>query len=393
MTDVFFFGDGKAEGDPKRKDLLGGKGAGLAEMTALGLPVPPGFTIGTTVCNAFAKEQKLPADVDALVRSSISRIEASTHRVFGGTERPLLVSVRSGARASMPGMMDTILNLGLNDGTAEALAKATNNGRFAFDAYRRFVTMYADVALGVPRQPFEKLLDESRARMAEAQKLDVSHLNAEELKRKIPDSEITEDELRKLVHAGKAIVAQATGKPFPDDPWEQLFGAITAVFRSWNNHRAIVYRKMNRIPDDWGTACNIQSMVFGNLGVTSATGVTFTRNPSTGERKLYGEWLPNAQGEDVVAGTRTPQPLEGGAESLEVMMPAAHKELSSIAEKLERHFRDMQDLEFTIEEGHLYMLQCRTAKRTGRAAVRTAVEMVREGLIGEKDAVLRVDPS
>ncbi|MFO0664699.1 MAG: pyruvate, phosphate dikinase [Polyangiaceae bacterium] len=393
MSDVFFFGDGKAEGDPKRKDLLGGKGAGLAEMTALGLPVPPGFTIATTVCAAFAREQKLPSDVEAAVRASLARIESSTNRVFGGKERPLLVSVRSGARASMPGMMDTILNLGLNDDTAEALAKATGNARFAYDAYRRFVTMYADVALGVHRAPFEKQLDEARARVAAARSIDVSRLNAEELKRKVPDSEIPEEELRKLVKEGKAIVAKETGKAFPDDPWEQLRGAISAVFRSWNNHRAIVYRKMNRIPDEWGTACNIQSMVFGNLGSTSATGVTFTRDPSTGERKLYGEWLPNAQGEDVVAGIRTPLHLEGEGDSLANAMPEAFKALTTIASKLELHFRDMQDLEFTIEEGRLYMLQCRAAKRTGRAAVRTAVEMVREKLITETEAVLRVDPT
>ncbi len=392
---VFFFGDGKAEGDPKRRDLLGGKGAGLAEMTSLGLPVPPGFTISTEECAAFGRERKLPAETERAVFECLGRVEKSVGMTFGDPQNPLLVSVRSGARASMPGMMDTILNLGLNDATAEGLARKTQNPGFAYDAYRRFVAMYADVALGVKKEKFEHALDDARGRAAKAKGIDTTRMNAEELKRKVPDADLPPDELKQLVTIFKDIVKKETGADFPTDPKAQLLGAIAAVFKSWQNHRAIVYRRMNDIPDSWGTACNVQAMVFGNLGDTSATGVAFTRDPATGEKRLYGEWLPNAQGEDVVAGIRTPMPIlaNRGQESLslEHRMPDAYRELVGICAKLEAHFRDMQDLEFTIQAGKLYMLQCRNAKRTGRAAVRAAVEMVKEGLLSKEEAVLRVD--
>ncbi len=396
---VFFFGDGTAEGDKTRRDLLGGKGAGLAEMTGLGLPVPPGFTISTEACIAFTKDGKYPVGLDDAVAKALTRVEASVGAKFGDPANPLLVSVRSGARASMPGMMDTILNLGLNDATAEGMAKRTSNPRFVYDAYRRFVAMYSDVALGVKKELFEHALEEARARVAKTKGIDTTRINSEELKRKVPDSELPAEELKGLVAAFKAIVEKQTGKAFPTEPKAQLWGAIEAVFGSWMNHRASVYRKMNDIPDSWGTACNVQAMVFGNLGETSATGVAFTRDPSTGEKRLYGEWLPNAQGEDVVAGIRTPMPLSEGPnnekgaehESLEKRMPAAHADLVKIADKLESHFHDMQDLEFTIQDGKLYMLQCRSGKRTARAAVRIAVEMAKAGEISKDEAVLRVD--
>jgi len=392
---VYFFGDGKAEGDPKRRDLLGGKGAGLAEMTAMGLPVPPGFTIATDVCNAFARSGAIPQAVQQAITSAVTRLEKAMGARLGDPSAPLLVSVRSGGRASMPGMMDTILNLGLNDAVAEGLAAQTKNPRFAFDAYRRFIAMHASIALGVPKEPFERALEEARGRVATAQGIDRTRFNAEELKRSVPDSQIPAEELAALVTAFKAIVKRETGRDFPGDPREQLAQAVEAVFRSWNNQRAIVYRRMHEIPETWGTACNVQAMVFGNLGDTSATGVAFTRDPSTGERRLYGEWLPNAQGEDVVAGIRTPQPLRasrGADDSLEARMPDAFRELARICATLEKHFRDMQDLEFTIQAGKLYMLQCRTAKRAASAAVRAAVDMAKEGLIEKSEAVLRVDP-
>jgi pyruvate,orthophosphate dikinase len=397
---VFSFGDGRAEGDPKRRDLLGGKGAGLAEMTALGLPVPPGFTIATTACNAFARTKLVPDETRKEVESALGLLEKAMGSRLGDAAAPLLVSVRSGARASMPGMMDTILNLGLSDAVAEGLAARTGNPRFAFDAYRRFLAMHASVALGVPREPFELALEETRARVAAARGVDRTRLNAEELKRRIPDADLPADELRELAATYKAIVRKETGRDFPSDPREQLWQAIGAVFESWNNHRAVVYRRMHDIPDDWGTACNVQAMVFGNLGETSATGVAFTRDPSTGDKVLYGEWLPNAQGEDVVAGIRTPLPLRstakaasrGANESLEAAMPEAYRELARIAATLESHFRDVQDLEFTIQGGKLYMLQCRAAKRAARAAVRVAVDMAKEGLVSKEEAVLRVDP-
>ncbi|HEY8038999.1 MAG TPA: pyruvate, phosphate dikinase, partial [Polyangiaceae bacterium] len=396
---VFFFGDGHAEGDPKRRDLLGGKGAGLAEMTSLGLPVPPGFTIATDVCLAFARDQRVPAEVRGEVEAALARLEKAMGARLGDPAAPLLVSVRSGARASMPGMMDTILNLGLNDAVAEGLAAKSGSPRFAYDAYRRFIAMHSAIALGLSKDPFDRALDEARARVATAKGIDRTRLNAEELKRKVPDADIPGDELKALVATFKAIVKKETGRDFPTDPREQLWQATEAVFRSWNNHRAVVYRKMHDIPDAWGTACNVQAMVFGNLGDTSATGVAFTRDPSTGEKKLYGEWLPNAQGEDVVAGIRTPLPIRSTArsagrpdESLEAKMPEAYAELDRIASTLEKHFRDMQDLEFTIQSGKLYMLQCRGAKRAARAAVRVAVDMAKEGLVSKEEAVLRVDP-
>ncbi|MFO0677485.1 MAG: pyruvate, phosphate dikinase [Polyangiaceae bacterium] len=390
---VFYFGRGVAEGDPKRRDLLGGKGAGLAEMTSLGLPVPPGFTISTEVSAEYTKSGSVPAAVRGDVEAALKKMQEEVGAVFGSEDNPLLVSVRSGARASMPGMMDTILNLGLSDKTTEALAKKTKNARFAYDAYRRFITMFGSVALGIAREHFDETFEDARAAAAKAKGIDVSRLNAEELKRKFPDSELPEESLRKVVTEFKAVVQKHTGKPFPEDAMTQLWTAVGAVFASWNNPRAHVYRKMHDIPDSWGTACNVQAMVFGNLGDGSATGVAFTRDPSTGEKKLYGEWLPNAQGEDVVAGIRTPMPLEGGADGLDKRMPKAHEELVAVAAKLEKHFRDMQDLEFTIQEGKLFMLQCRNGKRAGRAAVKIAAAMVKEGMISKEEAVLRIDPS
>ncbi len=397
MKLVFSFGEGKAEGDPTRRDLLGGKGAGLAEMTSLGLPVPPGLTISTDACRSYTRDGKIPDELAPAVEEALGRLEKQVGMRFGDAKAPLLVSVRSGARASMPGMMDTILNLGLNDATMKGLAELTGNPRFALDAYRRFIAMYADVALGVSRSNFEAALDEARGRVGKEKGIDATRLNAEELRRKVTDADIPEAELEKVVARFKAIVKEKTGSDFPSDPKEQLWGAIKAVFHSWTNHRAVVYRKMHDIPESWGTACNVQAMVFGNLGDTSATGVAFTRDPSTGERVLYGEWLPNAQGEDVVAGTRTPMPLritqKNPEDALEKRMPEAFARLVDIAATLEKHFRDIQDLEFTIQDGKLYMLQCRSAKRTGKAAVRAAVEMKKEGLITKEEALLRVDAS
>jgi pyruvate,orthophosphate dikinase len=395
---VFFFGGGVAEGDFTRRDLLGGKGAGLAEMTHLGLPVPAGLTMSTEACLAFLKHGTLQAELKSEVEQALARVEAASGAKFGDLESPLLVSVRSGARASMPGMMDTILNLGLTSKTVEALARRTKNRRFALDAYRRLITMYGTVALGISKAQFDQALDDVRTHVALARGLAIGRLNSEELKRRVPDSEIGEADLEQLVVRYHAIVLQATGQAFPDDPREQLWGAITAVFKSWNNPRAIYYRRMHDIPDAWGTACNVQAMVFGNLGENSATGVAFTRNPSTGEDALYGEWLPNAQGEDVVAGIRTPMPITAAASpgapdaSLERKMPQAFAQLVKLADVLEAHFRDMQDLEFTIQEGALYMLQCRAAKRTSAAAVRVAVELAKEGRLSRDEAVLRVDP-
>ncbi|CAN5814466.1 pyruvate, phosphate dikinase [soil metagenome] len=395
MKLVFSFGEGKAEGDPTRRDLLGGKGAGLAEMTSLGLPVPPGFTISTDACRSYTQDGKVSDELGPEVADALARLEKQLSMRFGDPKMPLLVSVRSGARASMPGMMDSILNLGLNDETMKGLAELTGNKRFALDAYRRFIAMYADVALGVSRDNFEVALDEARGRVGKDKGIDATRLNAEELRRKVTDADIHEAELEKVVERFKEIVKEKTGKDFPTDPKTQLWGAIRAVFDSWSNHRAIVYRKMHDIPESWGTACNVQTMVFGNLGDTSATGVAFTRDPSTGERVLYGEWLPNAQGEDVVAGIRTPMPLSIASkapdDALEKRMPAAYKTLVEIGAKLEKHFRDIQDLEFTIQDGKLFMLQCRSAKRTGKAAVRAAVEMKKEGLITKEEALLRVD--
>ncbi|WP_434043399.1 MULTISPECIES: pyruvate, phosphate dikinase [Sorangium] len=397
---LYFFGAGEADGDARQKDLLGGKGAGLAEMARLGIPVPPGFTVTTEVCNAYVAAGKaLPAGVEDEIKAAIGRLESLLDAQFGSPEAPLLVSVRSGARASMPGMMDTILNLGINDEIARGLARRTGSERFALDAYRRFILTYADVVLRVPRDRFDEALGRARRQAAARLGVDATRLNAAELEREVPDSLLDAASLASLIQQQKDIVREAAGRPFPDDPFEQLQGAIRAVFDSWNNHRAQVYRKMHDIPEAWGTACNVQAMVFGNLGDDSGTGVAFTRDPSTGERRFFGEWLPNAQGEDVVAGVRTPHPLSrsgaGGDDderSLEARMPEVYAKLVAVQGRLEQHFRDMQDLEFTIQRGELFLLQCRTGKRTGRAAVRIAVEMAREGLISQREAILRVDP-
>ena len=382
---VYSFGDGKAEGGAGDKNLLGGKGANLAEMCSLGLPVPPGFTITTEVCTAYyANGRTYPAELKQQVVAALEGIGAIAGRRFGDPENLLLVSVRSGARASMPGMMDTVLNLGLNDETVEALARESGDPRFAYDSYRRFIQMYSDVVLGVDHEHFEEILEDEKARLGH------------EL-----DTELSAAEWQEIIALYKAKVEEELGKPFPQDPQEQLWGAIGAVFSSWMNHRAITYRRLHDIPEAWGTAVNVQAMVFGNMGDTSATGVAFTRNPSTGEKQLYGEFLVNAQGEDVVAGIRTPQNLteaariEAGSDkpSMEKVMPEAFAAFVDISQRLERHYRDMQDLEFTIERGKLWMLQTRSGKRTAKAALRIAVDMAAEGLIAKEEAVLRIDPS
>lgn len=399
---VYFFGGGKADGKATDKELLGGKGANLAEMVNLGIPVPPGFTITTEVCTAyFAGGKKWPEGLEQQVTESLAQVEKLTGKKFGDPSNPLLFSVRSGARASMPGMMDTVLNLGLNDEIAEGLAKKTGNAKFVWDAYRRFIAMYSDIVIGLKKENFEHDLETVRREVAKRRGLDITKFNAEELKTEVPDSELSAEEFKQLVTIFKGIVKRETGKDFPTDPKQQLWGAIGAVFNSWHNQRAKTYRKMHDIPESWGTACNVQSMVFGNLGDTSATGVAFTRDPSTGENVFFGEWLPNAQGEDVVAGIRTPFQVtkdaaaKGGrpGTSLEEAMPAAYQTLRDIYLKLEKHYRDMMDIEFTIEDGTLYMLQCRVGKRTAPAAVRMAVEMAKEGLITKEEAVLRVDPA
>ncbi len=369
---VFYFGNGHADGSRDDKQALGGKGANLAEMTRIGVPVPPGFTLNTDSCRFYLREGRFPPDLEVQVADALQRLERDTGKRFGGMENPLLVSVRSGAAVSMPGMMDTILNLGLNDHTVAALAKAADDERFAFDSYRRFVQMYADVVMGVPSSAFEEKLDGLKsARGVEA------------------DTDLSAADLRGLVDVFKDIALQATGNPFPEDPQVQLWGAIEAVFRSWNVERAIAYRRVHGIPDYLGTAVNVVAMVYGNLGDDSGTGVAFTRNPSTGERRFFGEFLVNAQGEDVVAGIRTPLSIEDMAHRL----PTAYDQLLDVQDRLEQHFREMQDLEFTVERGRLYLLQTRTGKRTAAAAIRIAVEMVDEGLISEQEAVLRVDPN
>src|SRR5438874_6033808 len=382
---VFTFGNGKAEGHGDMKDLLGGKGAGLAEMTNLGVPVPAGFTISTEACVAYFKnKRKFPPGLWEEVLLYMKRLEATMGSKFGDPSNPLLVSVRSGARASMPGMMDTVLNLGLNDHTVEALADLSGDRRFAYDSYRRFITMYSDVVIGFEHHNFEDILDTYK---------DGQGYHA--------DTELTADDWVELVGRYKDAVQRETGHDFPQDPHDQLWGAIGAVFSSWMNARAVTYRRLHDIPESWGTAVNVQAMVFGNMGETSATGVAFTRNPSTGESKLYGEFLINAQGEDVVAGIRTPQDIteyarkESGSDkaSMETAMPEAFKELTRIYTLLEKHYRDMQDMEFTVEQGKLWMLQTRSGKRTAKAALRIAVELANEGLISKKDAVSRIDPA
>jgi pyruvate,orthophosphate dikinase len=377
---VYYFGDGHAEGNAKMKEILGGKGAGLAEMTNIGVPVPPGFTISTEVCTYFyAHDKTYPGELNDQVAQNLAAVEKSVGRTFGDPAKPLLVSVRSGARASMPGMMDTILNLGLNDETVQGLAKSSGDERFALDSYRRFIQMYSDVVLEVDKEHFEHELFALRDRAGVK-----------------TDAEIPADGLRELVATYKNIVKERGGKDFPQDVQEQLWGAIGAVFNSWNNARAITYRKLNGIPGEWGTAVNVQSMVFGNMGSDCATGVAFTRDPSTGNKRFYGEYLPNAQGEDVVAGIRTPLPITkaqavDGEMSLEESMPTVYAQLEDVYRKLEGHYRDMQDIEFTIQSGKLYLLQTRTGKRTGFAAVKIACDMVDEELITHTDAVSRVE--
>ncbi|MCX6842477.1 MAG: pyruvate, phosphate dikinase [candidate division WOR-3 bacterium] len=378
MKLVYRFGSGRAEGSAQMKDVLGGKGANLAEMTNLGLPVPPGFTIATAVCVHYMRRKDMPPGLTQEVEQGVHYIEGIMGRRFGDTHQPLLFSVRSGARASMPGMMDTVLNLGLNDKTVEGLASASKNPRFAWDSYRRLIQTYADVVMGMKpesqdeRDPFEVEIEQMKAR-----------------RRVKYDYELTVAELQDLVKVFKKLVQKRAGAAFPTDPQEQLWGAIAAVLRSWDNDRAKVYRRLNNIPDEWGTAVNVQAMVFGNIGDDSGTGVAFTRDPATGINKFYGEFLINAQGEDVVAGVRTPQPLA----KLRTAMPAVYTELVAIRNKLESHYRDIQDVEFTIERGKLYILQTRAGKRTGFASVRIALEMVAEGLIMRDEAMLRIEPN
>ena len=400
---VYTFGNGKAEGKAEMRNLLGGKGANLAEMNLIGVPVPPGFTITTDTCNDYYQigKDKVVEMLRPEVEAAIKGIEVLMKSKFGDVENPLLVSVRSGARASMPGMMDTILNLGLNDKVVEGMAKKTGNPRFAWDSYRRFVQMYGDVVLGMKPEnkndidPFEAIIEEVKEHKG-------VHL----------DTELSVDDLKELVTKFKAAVKKQTGKDFPENSYEQLWGAICAVFDSWMNDRAILYRKMEGIPAEWGTAVNVQAMVFGNMGDTSATGVCFSRDAATGEDIFVGEYLINAQGEDVVAGIRTPQQItkEGSQRwanlagiseeerarkypSMEEAMPEIYKELDKLQTKLENHYKDMQDMEFTVQEGKLWFLQTRNGKRTGAAMVRIAMEMLRQGMIDEKTALLRIEPN
>ena len=382
---VYNFGAGKADGSAKLRELLGGKGANLAEMANLGLPVPPGFTISTEVCtHYYANGRTYPSDLADQVESGLKAVETALGRGFGSTEKPLLVSVRSGARASMPGMMDTVLNLGLNDVTVAALARETNDERFAYDSFRRFIQMYSDVVLEVEHYNFEEILEDYK-----------------ELKDYSLDTEMTADDWKTIVTEYKARVKEVLGKDFPEDPKEQLWGAISAVFGSWMNQRANTYRRLHDIPESWGTAVSVQSMVFGNMGDDCSTGVCFSRNPSTGDNRFYGEFLVNAQGEDVVAGIRTPQPLtiaereEGGGEllSMEEVQPDVYKELVAIRDKLEAHYCDMQDMEFTVQQNRLWILQTRNGKRTAAAALKIACDLVREGLIDKREAVRRIDPA
>ncbi len=379
---VYFFGAGKAEGNSRMRNLLGGKGCDLAEMTNLKIPVPPGFTITTEVCTAYYKnKKKYPPGLKEQVQSALAKVGKAMGAKFGDAKNPLLLSIRSGARVSMPGMMDTILNLGLNERTIQGLIGMSGDPRFAYDSYRRFIQMYSDVVLGVHRERMEELI-------AERKKAKGAHL----------DIELSGDDWKELVGEFKALVKRETGKDFPEDPDRQLWGAIGAVFQSWNTPRAITYRRLNKIPEDWGTAVNVQTMVFGNMGGESATGVAFTRDPATGEKVFFGEFLPNAQGEDVVAGIRTPQPISKARKSdpallsMEETLPKAYLELEKIYRKLEKHFKDMQDIEFTVQQGKLWMLQTRTGKRTAFAALRIAVEMVQEKWIDKKTALLRIDP-
>ncbi len=369
---VYFFAKDRAEGDRTMKDILGGKGANLAEMAGIGLPVPPGFTISTAVCSSYARlGNKIPPEVEKEIMHNLKNMESFTGQQFGGEDSPLLVSVRSGAKFSMPGMMDTVLNLGLNDKSVEALARKSGNRRFVLDCYRRLIHMFGDVVLGIPKKRFEDILRKMKAK-----------------RNLVHDFDLTEKEMDELIAGYKDLVRKETGKKFPQDVKKQLIMSISAVFDSWNNPRALTYRRLNRIPEDLGTAVNVQQMVFGNVGENSATGVGFTRDPGSGEKKLYGEYLFNAQGEDVVAGVRTPLPLD----SLKKKMPGLYKELKTYVDRLEKHYRDIQDFEFTIQEGKLFMLQTRSGKRTGMAAVKIAVDMVREGLVSKEEALLMVEP-
>src|SRR6201988_4193414 len=376
---VYYFGDGKADGNGSMKALLGGKGANLHEMTRIGLPVPPGFTITTEVCTYFYDNKKTyPPELEDQVASSLKKIEKSVGKKLGDWDNPLLLSVRSGARDSMPGMMDTILNLGMNDEVVEVVAEKSGNPRFAWDSYRRFLQMYGDVVMGVQKRPGE---DHEPFESTIEQLKDERYGNHH-----FPDTQLSTADFKELVSRFKALIRERTGEDFPQDPKGQLWGAIGAVFGSWNNDRAIVYRRKYGIPHDWGTAVNVQTMVFGNMGETSATGVAFTRDPATGEKVFYGEYLINAQGEDVVAGVRTPHPVA----QLSKEMPAAHKGLMQVRKKLEQHFKDMQDLEFTVEDNKLYILQTRNGKRTGFAAVRIATDIVAEKLITKEEAIRRI---
>ncbi|WP_028464759.1 pyruvate, phosphate dikinase [Nisaea denitrificans] len=382
---VYNFGAGKADGSAKLRELLGGKGANLAEMANLDLPVPPGFTISTEVCTYYyANGRTYPSDLADQVEAGLKAVETALGRGFGSDQKPLLVSVRSGARASMPGMMDTVLNLGLNDTTVTALARETNDERFAYDSFRRFIQMYSDVVLEVEHYNFEEILEEYK-----------------ELKDYSLDTEMSADDWKTIVSEYKARVKEVLGRDFPEDPKEQLWGAISAVFGSWKNQRANTYRRLHDIPESWGTAVSVQSMVFGNMGEDCSTGVCFSRNPSTGDNRFYGEFLVNAQGEDVVAGIRTPQPLtiaereEGGGDlaSMEEVQPDVYKELVAIRDKLESHYLDMQDMEFTVQQNRLWILQTRNGKRTAAAALKIACDLVREGLIDKREAVRRIDPA
>ncbi len=379
---VYFFGAGETEGTAEMKNLLGGKGANLAEMSAIGLPVPAGFTLTTELCTEFYKnDRRYPEGLEAEVEANLAHLETAMDKKFGDSANPLLLSVRSGGRASMPGMMDTVLNLGLNDETVQGLIEQSGDPRFAYDSYRRFIQMYSNVVMGMNGSVLEHLLEQVKDERG-------VHL----------DTDLTADDLKQLVEQFKGKIKETLGREFPTNPQEQLWGAINAVFGSWMNQRAITYRKLNGIPAEWGTAVNVQAMVFGNMGNTCATGVAFTRNPSTGENKFYGEFLLNAQGEDVVAGIRTPQPInkaggDGSLPSLEEVMPDCYRQLMDIQQTLEKHYRDMQDIEFTIEKKKLYMLQTRGGKRAATAAIKIAVDMVAEGLIDKKEAVLRVEPA
>jgi len=390
---VYFFGEGKADGDGSMKELLGGKGAGLAEMVKLEVPVPAGFTITTDVCTYYYKNNKnFPEGLEDDIKVHLSKVEEIMGSKFGDSSNPLLVSVRSGARKSMPGMMETVLNVGLCTTTIPGLIKKTNNPRFVYDAYRRLIMMYSDVVM---EKAAGREVEEGKGIRLQ---LDRMMTELKESKGYKSDTDLTAEDLKGLCERFKVRVKDVIGNDFPDSAWEQLMGGIKAVFQSWNGKRAVSYRRIEGIPDDWGTAVNVQSMVFGNMGDTSATGVAFTRNPATGENKFYGEWLINAQGEDVVAGTRTPNPLNNETkneqnqhlQSLEEAMQDVYNQLVDIRNKLERHYKDMQDIEFTIQEGRLWMLQCRVGKRTGTAALNMAMDMLTEGLIDKKEVVMRL---